>query len=901
MGEIMGRNMMEQYMEIKSTNPDTVLFFRMGDFYEMFHDDAVIVSEVLGLTLTSRDKKAENPIPMAGFPWHALETNLKKMLAKGHKVTLCEQEEELRPGAKLLERVVTRIFTPGSIYEESLLKNDQSALLSSIICNGDKIGYSLLDPSTGKISSSQFEGMDRYERLLDEIVRGGPSEIVLTKKDTNDEMIAQILSSIDNTSVSQHNISEKIMISALKRTLEVYDLGHIDLDSSPLAMKSAGLVADYIAKLHVSECVPLRSVEINKEDSVMLLDQTTIRNLEIYKTLSGDYEGTMIHSIDNVKTWMGRRLLRSWIMKPLRNLEEITKRQNAVNSLCRSSRKRKELRSALTGLRDMERLAMQLSYGRVNGRDLIAIGECLEKMHEIESSMLEFQDEMLNEISDGLTNLENIRETIQSALFEQQPLSIKEGGLFKGAYNLELDEFREKISGAKKWLSDLEINERERLEIPSLKIKQNRQFGWFIEVTNSHLSKVPDEYTRKQTMTNGERYITEELKEWEDILVNADTKGNSIEYGLFCDLRDKCRFHANELATIAEKIATLDVLCCFAHIAQSRNWCKPQISDDYKTSIKGARHPVLDNFGGFVPNDVTFDSKRNFTLITGPNMGGKSTYMRQVALISILAQAGSYVPATKAKIGLIDRIFTRIGAGDDIRKGRSTFMMEMIEVAHILRRATKKSLVLLDEIGRGTSTFDGLSIAWAVTEEICNNIGCRTLFATHYHQLIGLEDQLDSLYNIHMQVADSSEGLRFLYTIGDGPCDESYGIHVGVLAGLPKSVIERSRELLQHLEERARIAEEGEGYVPELRETGQSSLYSYLLPEEVLTKIKSSAIESNTESVITTVEPIINEVEKAVIEHLSGINPDELSPRDALERIFELHDLLNGKKGMMEE
>ncbi len=888
-------------MEIKSANPDTVLFFRMGDFYEMFHEDAVIVSEVLGLTLTSRDKKAENPIPMAGFPWHALEGNLKKMLAKGHKVTLCEQEEELRPGAKLLERVVTRIFTPGSIYEESLLKNDQSALLASIICKGDLVGYSILDPSTGKISASQFEGVDRYERLLDEIMRGGPSEIVLTKKDSTNEMIAQILSTIDNTSLSQHNISEKLMLESLKRTLEIHDLGHLDLDNSPLAMMSAGLVADYIAKLHVADSVPLRSVEINDEDEGLLLDQTTIRNLEISKTLSGDYEGTLIHSIDHVKTWMGRRLIRSWIMRPLRDVDIISKRQNAVSSLCKSSRKRKELRATLTGLRDMERLAMQLTYGRVNGRDLIAISECLEKMHQIKETMQDIDNEMLNELSNGLTNIDHIREKIQSALFEQQPLSVKEGGMFKGTYNLELDSFREKVSKAKKWLSNLEIKERERLEIPSLKVKQNRQFGWFIEVTNSHLSKVPEEYVRKQTMTNGERYITEDLKEWEDVLVNADTKGNLIEYGLFCELRDACKVHANELAIIAEKISTLDVVCCFAHIAQSRNWCKPEISNEYKISIKGARHPVLDNQGGYVPNDVVFDSKRNFTLITGPNMGGKSTYMRQVALITILAQTGSYVPATKAKIGLVDRIFTRIGASDDIRKGRSTFMVEMIEVAHILRRATKSSLVLLDEIGRGTSTFDGLSIAWAVTEEICNKIECRTLFATHYHQLIGLESQLEGLHNMHMQVSDSSEGLRFLYTIGEGPCDESYGIHVGVLAGLPKSVIERSRELLHYLEERARIAEEGDSKAPETREMGQSSLFSYLLPEDVLNRLKTSALESGGDSSVTTIETKLTEGEMAVIEHLAGINPDELSPRDALERIFELHDLLRGKRGMMEE
>jgi len=893
--------MMDQYMEIKSANPGTVLFFRMGDFYEMFHEDAVIVSEVLGLTLTSRDKKAENPIPMAGFPWHALETNLKKMLAKGHKVTLCEQEDELRPGAKLLERVVTRVFTPGSIYEESLLKNDQSALLSSIICNNNKIGYSILDPSTGKITASQFEGNDRYERLLDEIIRGGPSEIVLTKKDLDDEMIVQILSSIENTSISQHNISEKLMINSLKRTLEVHDLGHLDLDNSPVAMKSAGLVSDYIAKLHVSEGIPLRSVAINEEESGLLLDQTTIRNLEISKTLSGEYEGTLIQSIDQVKTWMGRRLMRSWIMRPLRDKNKIINRQNAVSSLCKSSRKRKELRATLTGLRDMERLAMQLSYGRINGRDLIAISECLEKMHQIQNSMSGIENDLLDDISNGLTSIDHMRENIKSALFEQQPLSVKEGGMFKSNYNQDLDEFREKISEAKKWLSDLEINERERLEIPSLKVKQNRQFGWFIEITNSHLSKVPQEYVRKQTMTNGERYVTEDLKNWENILVNADTKGNSIEYGLFCDLRDKCKAYSNELATIAEKIAILDVLCCFAHIAQSRNWCKPEISEDKKIAIKDARHPVLDNFGGYVPNDVILDSKRNFTLITGPNMGGKSTYMRQIALISILAQSGSYVPATKAKIGLVDRIFTRIGAGDDIRKGRSTFMMEMIEVAHILRRASENSLVLLDEIGRGTSTFDGLSIAWAVTEEICKKIKCRTLFATHYHQLVGLEEQLEGLNNIHMQVSDSKEGLRFLYTIGEGPCDESYGIHVGILAGLPQSVIERSRELLHYLEERARIAEEGDGSAPEIRDIGQSSLYSYLIPDDVLAKLKSANLESTGDNQITAVEEIITEGERAVIEHLAGINPNELSPRDALERIFELHDLLSGKRGMMEE
>lgn len=867
------RGMMDQFMDIKSEHPDTILFFRMGDFYELFHEDAEVAAEILGLALTSRDKKAEQPIPMAGFPWHALEDNLRKMLKSGFKVTVAEQESELREGAKLLERVVTRVYTPGSLYEESLLSSEDRSLLTAIVLGKQQLGMGVIDASTGESWASTWSGDDRYNRAMDEILRWNPAEIVISSKDSEDSTLCNMFTHLQNTVISQHNASDNKRRNRLKEIMKVSDLGHLDLDNAPLSLAAAGLAADYLATVHIADSIPLRDISIIEEKGNMLLDQTTLRNLELTSTLSGEYDGSLLSSINFCRTAMGRRLLKTWILRPLSNIESITSRQNSVNALFRSSKRIDSLRDALKGLRDMERLATQLAYNRSNARDLMATSLAIERMPAVIGICQQTDDDLLNHLTSELDCLNDMGEEIRRTLVDSPPLSLRDGGIIRDGYSEEIDSLRDTTSKGQSWFTELEKKLRLELDIPSLKVKMNRQIGWFIEVTKTHENKVPEEWKRKQQMTNGSRYTTDELIERDDLLLTADTKVKELEYRIFRQLRDKCRLNAQKLAEIAGKIASIDVLQCFAIVAKRRSWVRPEIIDSPIMKIEGARHPVLEQQGGFVPNDIHLDNKKNFLLITGPNMGGKSTYLRTTALISILAQSGSFVPASKAKVGLVDRVFTRVGASDDLRRGRSTFMMEMIEVAHILKRATSNSLILLDEVGRGTSTFDGLSIAWSMTEDICNRISARSLFATHYHQLIGLEEEIKQIKNVHVQVAQRNGELKFLHTVGDGPCDDSYGVQVAALAGLPRNVVERASDLLLFLEKQAKGARAGETGAPIARDLGQSSLMGYLAAATV-----SESIENKYDKVIEELDQIFSQI-------------DNLSPKDAHDSLYRLKSL----------
>ena len=871
--EMSKRGMMDQFMEIKSEHPETILFFRMGDFYELFHEDAETASEILGLALTARDKNAEKPVPMAGFPWHALEDNLRKMLKSGFKVTVAEQESELREGAKLLERVVTRVYTPGSLYEESLLSSEERSLLTAIVLGKEQLGMGVIDASTGESWASTWSGNDRYSRAMDEILRWNPAEIVISSKDSQDSTLCNMFTHIQNTVISQHNASENKRRNRLKEIMKVGDLGHLDLDNAPLSLAAAGLAADYLATVHIADSIPLRDISIIEEKGNMLLDQTTLRNLELTSTLSGEYEGSLLSSINFCRTAMGRRLLKTWILRPLSNIESISSRQNSVNALFRSSKRIDSLRDALKGLRDMERLATQLAYNRSNARDLLATSLAIERMPAVIGICQQTDDALLNHLTSNLDCLDEMGEEIRRTLVDNPPLSLRDGGLIRDGHSNEIDILRDTTSKGHSWFSDLEKKLRLELEIPSLKVKMNRQIGWFIEVTKTHEDKVPEEWKRKQQMTNGSRYTTDELIQRDDLLLTADTKVKELEYRMFRQLRDKCRSNAQQLAEIAGKIASIDVLQCFAIVAKRRSWVRPEIIDEPIMKIEQGRHPVLEQQGGFVPNDIELDNKKNFLLITGPNMGGKSTYLRTTALISILAQSGSFVPASKAKVGLVDRVFTRVGASDDLRRGRSTFMMEMIEVAHILKRATSNSLILLDEVGRGTSTFDGLSIAWSMTEDICNRIQARSLFATHYHQLIGLEDEIKRIKNVHVQVAQSNGELKFLHTVGDGPCDDSYGVQVAALAGLPRNVVERASDLLLFLEKQARGARAGESGAPMARDLGQSSLMGYLAAASV-----GGNHDDKYEKVIEELDKICSQI-------------DNMSPKDAHDSLYRLRNL----------
>ena len=726
--------MMDQFFEIKEQNPGTILFFRMGDFYELFYEDAEVASEVLGLSLTARDKKADKPIPMAGFPWHQLQDQLKNMLRAGFKVTVAEQEEELREGAKLLERVVTRIYTPGSLYEENLIDENSTSGLCALKINEESVGFCYVDSSTGMLRSASFSGTSRFDRCLDEILKWQPTEIVLSPKDSENQEFCEMLKSIDSIMISHHQTSSEQRKEQLKKMLELADLGSIDADSSPSALDASGLAADYLSKMQLTEFAMIRDVELIEDGTNLQLDQTTLRNLEIIQTLSGEYEGSLIGSMRACKTAMGRRCLKRWLLNPLRDISSLKSRHDSVGKLMRSSRRLEMIREALTGIRDMERLAIRLSHGKADGRDLVAIADALSRLPSLRLTLKECEDPLIDILIDDLDILNPLSEKIFDTLVDNPPLTIKEGGLIRTGFDENLDELRKISDEGKSWFSALERTLREDLDIPSLKVKHNRQIGWFIEVTKSNLSRVPDEWIRKQEMTNGSRYLTQELVERDRALVTSESKVKSIEYDHFLELRKLVTESSEVISSIADRLSAIDVLQCFAKLSSDRNWCRPEMVEDQNINLKEVRHPVIELDGNFVPNDILFDKNRRFLLITGPNMGGKSTYLRCAALATIMAQAGCYVAAKKAKIGIVDRIFTRVGASDDIKRGRSTFMMEMIEVAHILKRATPNSLILLDEIGRGTSTFDGLSLAWSVTEDIANRLGARTLFATHYHQ-----------------------------------------------------------------------------------------------------------------------------------------------------------------------
>ena len=875
------RSMMDQFFELKEAHPDTVLFFRMGDFYELFHDDATVASEVLGLSLTARDKNADQPIPMAGFPWHGLEDHLKTMLAAGYKVTVAEQENELREGAKLLERVATRIYTPGSLYEERLLGQEERAILAGVAIATDGVGVAAVDASTGQAWAAMHTGPDRWAHVVDHLQRWQPKEMVVDSRKANDEAFLQAFQQLDGTMLSTHSTSEHKRRERLKEALSVLDVGHIDLDNAPLGMAALGLTTDYLCSVHLTETLNLRDVSVLEPEGHLLLDQTTLKNLELTSTLAGEYEGSLLSSLNRCRTAMGRRLLKSWLLQPLANIEAIEARHAAVGALSRSSRRLDGLRTTLNGVRDMERLATLLTYGRSNARDILATGLALERMPALSRWCTDSGDPLLELLQDGMNQLDEMNRMIQATLKEELPLSLRDGGLLRDGVDEEVDRLRTVTNDGKGWFTALETSLRASLGIPSLKVRMNRQIGWFIEVTKSNEHRVPEDWRRKQQMTNGSRYTTEELVKRDDELLGADAKLKELEYRKFLELRAYCSGHAQALGDIARRVATVDVLQCFATVARERGWTKPELTNGNILALQGARHPVLETMAGYVPNRLDLRPKRSFLLITGPNMGGKSTYLRTAALLTVLAQAGAYVPATKAKIGLVDRIFTRVGASDDLRRGRSTFMMEMIEVAHILKRATPRSLILLDEIGRGTSTFDGLSIAWAVTEDVCERIGARTLFATHYHQLIGLEGALKGLVNVHVEVAQVDGILRFLHTVAEGPSDDSYGVQVAALAGLPRQVVERASDLLAFLEAQAGGAKAGQDGTPTSREQGQASLMGYF-----------AAAAMGATSVAE--QPRTPPEEAHVLQALRELNVDDLTPRQALEAVYALKLKLEG-------
>ena len=802
--------MMQHYLETKEKYKDCILFYRLGDFYEMFFDDAINVSRELELTLTGKDCGQEQRAPMCGIPYHAAENYISRLVSNGHKVAICEQLEDPKQAKGIVKRDVIRIVTPGTVTETNLLEEKRNNYIMSIFQKGVFFGIAVCDISTGDFYASEIKEENNFERLLDEISRYVPSEIIANEMLYNcSEEISKIKERFDVyiSTEEEEKFSEEI--DNLYNQYEILcDNGEKlkDLEQRLFAVSAINGLIQYIEDTQKTKLEHINKIIIYTITKYMALDINARRNLELTEKLRDkSKKGTLLWVLDKTATSMGGRLLRRWISDPLIDVFEVNNRLDAVKELKEDVMMRGELVSSLKGVYDIERLAGKVSYGSANARDLNSLKASAKKLPEIKKLIENSKSHMLQNLYQDLDELEDIYTLIENAIIEDPPISVTEGGIIKLGYDPEIDELKTAMTDGRTWLAKLEATEKEQTGIKGLKIGYNKVFGYYIEVTKSNLSLVPDRYIRKQTLTGGERYITEELKELESKILGAEEKVVSLEYKLFTQIREQIKSQIQRIQKSAMVISKLDVLTSFATVAEDLNYCMPQVDNSGIIDIKDGRHPVIEKMlpaGSFVANDTYMDKDENrLSIITGPNMAGKSTYMRQVALITLMAQIGSFVPATSAHIGIVDKIFTRVGASDDLSMGQSTFMVEMMEVANILKEATGNSLVILDEIGRGTSTYDGLSIAWAVAEYIEDKekCGAKTLFATHYHELTGLEDKLEGVKNYSIAVKEKGEDVIFLRKIVTGGTDESYGVHVARLAGVPKVVTQRANEILKSI------------------------------------------------------------------------------------------------------
>ena len=798
--------MMTQYVETKKQYPDCILFYRLGDFYEMFFEDALTASKELEITLTGKECGLEERAPMCGVPYHAVDSYLYKLVQKGYKVAIAEQMEDPKLAKGLVKREVIRVVTPGTITSSQALDETKNNYLMGIVYIGDTYGISTCDMTTGDYLVTEVEG---ERNLLDEIHKFAPSEIICNE--------AFYMSSIDLddlknryhvavSSLDSHYFSDDSCRKVLKEHFHVSTLDGLGLADYDAGVIAAGAVMEYLYETQKNSLAHIVTITPYTTGQFMIIDTSTRRNLELVETLrEKQRRGSLLWVLDKTKTAMGARLMRTMIEQPLIRKEQIIERQNAIEELNMSYISREEIREYLGPVYDLERLIGRITYKSANPRDLIAFRNSLKMLPFIRDILKEFHSAVLKEIHEDMDPLQDLYDLIERAIVEEPPIVTREGGMIKEGYNEEADKLRHAKTEGKTWLAELEARERDKTGIKNLKIKYNKVFGYYFEVTNSFKDLVPDYFIRKQTLANAERYTTDELKNLEDIILGAEDKLFSLEYDLFCDVRDQIAGEVNRIQTTAKAIAGLDVFSSLSLVATRNNYVKPKINEKGTIHIKNGRHPVVELMlkdDLFVANDTVLDNNKNrISIITGPNMAGKSTYMRQTALIVLMAQSGSFVPADEADIGVCDRIFTRVGASDDLASGQSTFMVEMTEVANILRNATRNSLVILDEIGRGTSTFDGLSIAWAVVEYISNTrvLGAKTLFATHYHELTELEDTMSGVTNYCIAVKEQGDDIVFLRKIIKGGADKSYGIQVAKLAGVPDQVITRAKELVEEL------------------------------------------------------------------------------------------------------
>ena len=859
--------MMQKYLETKEQYKDCILFYRLGDFYEMFFDDAITASRELELTLTGKDCGQEERAPMCGVPHHAAEMYISRLIAKGYKVAICEQLEDPKTAKGIVKRGVIRIVTPGTVVESNMLEERKNNFIMSIFKSGIYFGISVCDITTGEFYAAEIKDNNNFPQLLDEIARYNPSELVVNSMMS--DCIEEMGKIKERFECYITRFQDKYFASEAENLLLRFNMQDTEqrkienIQERTLALSSINALVEYIEQTQMTSLEHINKITIYQISKYMSLDINARRNLEITEKMRDkSKKGTLLWVLDKTATSMGGRHLRRWLNDPLIDTKEINRRLNAVKELKDNIILRGDVIDNLKKVYDIERLAGKMAYGNANARDMITLKNSLSKLPDVKQVLSSCTSEMLKELYENLDELKDIYELIDKSIVEDPPMTVKEGGIIKLGYDEEIDKLKTAQTEGKNWLIQLEADEREKTGIKNLKVGFNKVFGYYIEVTKSFLNQVPDRFIRKQTLTNAERYITEELKNLENQILGAEEKVVTLEYEAFTKIREEIAKNIIRLQKSATAVSTLDVLASFAGVAEDMNYCMPQVDNSGVIDIQSGRHPVIEKMlgpGAFVENDTYLDKEENrLSIITGPNMAGKSTYMRQVALITLMAQVGSFVPATSARIGVVDKIFTRVGASDDLSMGQSTFMVEMMEVSTILKEATSNSLVILDEIGRGTSTYDGLSIAWAVAEYIADKekCGAKTLFATHYHELTELEEKLDGIKNYSVAVKEKGEDIIFLRKIARGGTDESYGIHVAKLAGVPKAVTQKANEILRSLERKNIL--NGKEKQDKKQVEGQFDMYNYKLAE------------------------IAHEIDK--------INLNELTPIDALNTLVKIKE-----------
>ncbi|MCL5104346.1 MAG: DNA mismatch repair protein MutS [Armatimonadetes bacterium] len=795
--------MVAQYQAIKEQYPDVILMFRLGDFYEMFADDAVTASRELEIVLTSRSQGYATDVPMCGFPHHAVDRYVAKLISKGYRVAICDQLEDPKKTKKIVKRGVTRVVTPGTVLEDGMLDAKANNYLAAISSDSETYGIAVIDISTGEFAITEITGRDVTTKLIEELGRLAPAEVLVKEIDQD---LCNPIQRATNAAVTRYTdtaIYRKSAKELLTEHFHTDSLRGFGAEDMTAGLEAAAMALDYLRQTNAGAMQSIASMSVYSTSGFMVLDAAARRNLELTHSMSADTRGASLLSIiDKTRTAMGGRLLRKWLDQPLLDVKRITRRLDSVEEFHNNALLRGEVREVLGGVQDLERLMARIVAESANARDLVGLAQSLKKLPELAAAMAGVSSERLHTLTSAIEFMDPLVELIESAIVPEPPLTLRDGGIIAEGYNPDLDELRSASRDGKAWIATLEAEEREKTGIKNLKVGYNAVFGYYLEVTKSNLNQVPDSYIRKQTTTNSERYITPALKEMEAKVLGADDKAAELEYGVFCEVRNKVGDEARKVAKVARAVAEIDVLAGLAEIAAAKGYAKPTVDDNEELRIKNGRHPVVEHFieERFVPNDTFVNCESDqLLIITGPNMAGKSTYLRQVALIALLAQMGSFVPADEAVIGVVDRIFTRVGAHDELASGQSTFMVEMNETANILNNATRRSLIVLDEIGRGTSTYDGLSIAWAVAEDI-NKLGAKTLFATHYHHLNDLEKQLKGIKNYRIAVREEKDRIVWLRKIMPGGTDRSYGIEVARLAGLPSEAIDRAKDILKDLE-----------------------------------------------------------------------------------------------------